>query len=85
MFCGGYHTFAITEAGNVYATGLNNYGQLGLGDAESRNHAELVEAFEGKNIHLIRVSAAPRALGSHASSFAHSLVRRVLNVPYCCL
>ena len=45
MFCGGYHTFAITRGGDLYATGLNNYGQLGLGDNESRFKAEKVDAF----------------------------------------
>lgn len=58
VFCGGYHTFAIAEDGNVYATGLNNYGQLGLGDAESRSRCELVDAFEGANIHCVRVREA---------------------------
>jgi len=28
--CGSYCTFVVTENGNVYAWGLNNYGQLGL-------------------------------------------------------
>ena len=29
--CGGYHTFMRSEHGKWYATGLNYYGQLGLG------------------------------------------------------
>jgi regulator of chromosome condensation len=28
--CGSYHSFAINEHGQVYAWGLNNYGELGL-------------------------------------------------------
>ena len=28
--CGSYATYAVDEAGNVWAWGLNNYGQLGL-------------------------------------------------------
>ena len=30
-FAGAYHSFLLTEAGDVYAFGLNNHGQLGLG------------------------------------------------------
>nr|XP_017205411.2 X-linked retinitis pigmentosa GTPase regulator [Oryctolagus cuniculus] len=35
--CGRNHTLVSTEEGNVYATGGNNDGQLGLGDTEGRN------------------------------------------------
>ena len=28
--CGSYATYAVDEAGNVWAWGLNNYGQLGM-------------------------------------------------------
>ncbi|KAI4364339.1 hypothetical protein MLD38_020447 [Melastoma candidum] len=30
--CGGAHTLFLTESGKVYATGLNDYGQLGIPD-----------------------------------------------------
>ncbi|CAK9319357.1 unnamed protein product [Citrullus colocynthis] len=30
--CGGAHTLFLTESGRVYATGLNNFGQLGISD-----------------------------------------------------
>lgn len=30
-FCGSYHTFIVHEKNNVYACGLNNFGQLGMG------------------------------------------------------
>ena len=36
VFCGSYHTFALTEDGAVYTWGLNNYGQLGTKDTVSR-------------------------------------------------
>ena len=36
MTCGGYHTFLRTTAGEVYATGQNTEGQLGLNDTTSR-------------------------------------------------
>lgn len=35
VFCGSYHTFALTEDEAVYTWGLNNYGQLGTDDMES--------------------------------------------------
>lgn len=34
--CGGWHTAAITEAGEVFAFGRGEYGRLGLGDTSSR-------------------------------------------------
>ncbi|PKA51797.1 Ultraviolet-B receptor UVR8 [Apostasia shenzhenica] len=34
--CGGAHTLFLTESGRVYATGLNNFGQLGT--TSSRSH-----------------------------------------------
>lgn len=32
---GAYHSFAVTECGRVFSWGLNNYGQLGLGNTET--------------------------------------------------
>ena len=52
VFCGAYHSFALTKHGNVYSFGLNNMGQLGLGSLEP-NHTgapTLVEALEGKGV-----------------------------------
>ena len=34
VHCGAYHTFLLTHTANVYACGLNNMGQLGLGSLE---------------------------------------------------
>jgi len=37
VFCGSYNTFAVTkDHKTVYAFGLNNYGQLGVGDTAIR-------------------------------------------------
>ncbi|MDR2153288.1 MAG: hypothetical protein LBO72_10765 [Helicobacteraceae bacterium] len=33
---GDYHSFAIDESGKVYATGMNEFGQLGVGDQNDR-------------------------------------------------
>ena len=34
--CGIDHTFISTQSGEVYAAGLNKYGQLGTGDTVNR-------------------------------------------------
>ena len=44
---------AISQDGAVYAMGLNNYGQLGLGDHEARPNAERIE----KQWHVVDVAA----------------------------
>ncbi|CAK9156529.1 unnamed protein product, partial [Ilex paraguariensis] len=33
--CGGAHTLFLTESGSVYASGLNDFGQLGISDNKS--------------------------------------------------
>ena len=43
VFCGPYHTFALTQKGDVYVWGLNNYGQLCTGDNINRYQPELLE------------------------------------------
>uniref|UniRef100_A0A0B6Z785 RCC1 domain-containing protein 1 n=1 Tax=Arion vulgaris TaxID=1028688 RepID=A0A0B6Z785_9EUPU len=35
--CGSRHTVLLTDAGRVFSSGWNAYGQLGLGDTESRD------------------------------------------------
>lgn len=51
-FAGAYHSFLLTHTENVYACGLNNMGQLGIGSLEPNFSAEpmLVEALEGKGV-----------------------------------
>ena len=34
VFCGSYHTFAVTTDKAIYAWGLNNFGQLGTAEIE---------------------------------------------------
>ncbi|XP_034035290.1 retinitis pigmentosa GTPase regulator b isoform X2 [Thalassophryne amazonica] len=43
--CGRNHTIICTARGNVYATGGNSDGQLGLGDCEERTSFQLVAFF----------------------------------------
>ncbi|PIA28431.1 hypothetical protein AQUCO_06900004v1 [Aquilegia coerulea] len=59
--CGGAHTLFLTEAGRVYATGLNDYGQLGISPEKSYTLEPL--EISGLPEEIIRVSA-----GYHHSS-----------------
>lgn len=46
--CGEYHSLVVAR-GEVYACGLNSYGQLGLGDTENRLRLKLIEDLSGLN------------------------------------
>lgn len=52
VVCGSYHTLALAEDGSVHAMGLNNYGQLGLGDHEPRPTPTEIPAsvWQGKQV-----------------------------------
>ncbi|MDR2153290.1 MAG: hypothetical protein LBO72_10775 [Helicobacteraceae bacterium] len=43
---GGWNSFAVDESGKIYATGMNESGQLGLGDDKYRNVFALVTLSE---------------------------------------
>ncbi|KAJ3278560.1 Regulator of chromosome condensation [Borealophlyctis nickersoniae] len=47
-FCGSYHTFLVYKETEVYAFGLNNHGQLGLGDTDEYEGVWHVDGLEGK-------------------------------------
>nr|XP_028698373.1 X-linked retinitis pigmentosa GTPase regulator isoform X6 [Macaca mulatta] len=47
--CGRNHTLVSTEGGNVYATGGNDEGQLGLGDTEERNTFHVISFFTSEH------------------------------------
>lgn len=64
VVCGAYHTLVIGVDGSVWAMGLNNYGQLGLGDHEERITAELVDPQHWRGQRVVDAAA-----GEH-----HSLV-----------
>ncbi|KAK3718775.1 hypothetical protein QZH41_014048 [Actinostola sp. cb2023] len=50
VFCGSYATFAVAEStDDVYAWGLNNYGQLGTGDIENGYLPIKVESLSSLN------------------------------------
>ncbi len=43
--CGAYHSMVVVVGDVVYACGLNNYGQLGLGDNDTEARDYLVRTF----------------------------------------
>lgn len=58
--CGGWHTAAITESGEVFAFGRGEYGRLGLGDTSSRIVPHRVRGRENRPLpRAAAVCAAP--------------------------
>ena len=55
MSCGGYHLLVVTSEGDVYSSGLNESGQLGLGDVRNRNSLHKIEYFATHNIDISTV------------------------------
>lgn len=47
-YCGGYHTILVHETNELFSFGLNNYGQLGLGDLDEHDIPDLVEGIDSK-------------------------------------
>lgn len=58
--CGGAHTLFLTESGNIYATGLNDYGQLGISDDKTYS----TEPF--------RISGLPKEIVQISAGYHHS-------------
>ncbi|KAG8373663.1 hypothetical protein BUALT_Bualt11G0047600 [Buddleja alternifolia] len=53
--CGGAHTLFLTERGDVYATGLNDFGQLGI--SNSQNYSTEPIRVSGILKEVIKISA----------------------------
>ena len=56
---GAYHSFAISKTGDIYAWGLNNFGETGIMDNAGQDDAvimnpRIVTALKGKNITSIK-------------------------------
>jgi alpha-tubulin suppressor-like RCC1 family protein len=51
--CGGGHTVFLTNDGKVFSCGLNNYGQLGLGNTTSQNTPQQILALNSLTISAI--------------------------------
>ncbi|XP_016554301.1 ultraviolet-B receptor UVR8 isoform X2 [Capsicum annuum] len=71
--CGGAHTLFLTENGRVYASGLNDYGQLGVSD--DRDYITEPLGVAGLPKEIVEVSA-----GYHHSS-AITEAATVLSIP----
>lgn len=48
--CGSYHSMIVVVGDLVYSCGLNNYGQLGLGDLKTRLYYNEVTSLSSKRI-----------------------------------
>jgi len=55
--CGAAHTIALTSTGRLFVWGLNDFGQLGLGDTNDRRTPEELTALNGKTIRKIACGA----------------------------
>ena len=53
IFCGNHHSFYINNKRQVFGWGLNNHGQLGIGNKENTSIPTLIKKFEGMDITLI--------------------------------
>ena len=47
IFCGSNHSFFVKQKNELYAWGLNNYGQLGIGHRENTAMPTLVRKLQG--------------------------------------
>ena len=50
IFCGNYHSFYINEKDQVFAWGMNNHGQLGIGHKENTCVPTQIKALEGQKV-----------------------------------
>jgi regulator of chromosome condensation len=53
VFTGGYHSVLLHESNELFSFGLNNYGQLGLGDLLDHDIPDLVEGLEKEEIESV--------------------------------
>lgn len=98
VVCGSYHTLAVSqgEQQGVYAMGLNNYGQLGLGDYDPRPNAEAIPGAAWRGEPIVELGAGEHhslALSSSGTVFAFGrhdfgqlgitgLSERAMNAPH---
>jgi regulator of chromosome condensation len=74
IFCGNMHSFYINDKKHLYAWGLNNHGQLGIGnkfDTSVPTRIQDLDPFEGD--YVVEVSG-----GEH-----HSIARTKEGLVYC--
>jgi hypothetical protein len=70
--CSDWHTAVLLESGELWVTGRNSWGQLGLGDRQKRAEFQQVTALAGKIVvavacgesHTVAVLGSPSSLHS---------------------
>lgn len=67
IFSGGMQHYALTENGEVWSWGYNNYGQLGHGDTVNRAQPRRIEYFVTNNIQIAKVIPSRPNYFDHAS------------------
>lgn len=67
VFSGGMQHYGLTENGEVWSWGYNNYGQLGHGDTVSRALATRIEFFVANDIQIAQVIPSRPNYFDHAS------------------
>lgn len=63
---GGWHSFALSEFGDLYAWGWNNHGQLGINESNDFSIPTLVDLFDGET--QIEINVKDVACGTKHSA-----------------
>jgi regulator of chromosome condensation len=50
IFCGKQHSFYLNKKGQVFAWGLNNHGQLGIGHKDNTSLPTHIPKLDGLNV-----------------------------------
>ncbi|PRP87288.1 S-layer protein [Planoprotostelium fungivorum] len=58
--CGGWHSMALTEDGQVYTWGWGEFGALGHGDKTAKNEPTLLDTFSKDKITIKTITAGSR-------------------------
>lgn len=74
LSCGAFHSCFLTRFKHVFATGLNNIGQLGIGEEVPQINAPvLVESLSGKGIEEIACGESSFAVSNKGELYAWGL------------
>ncbi|KAI8802972.1 regulator of chromosome condensation 1/beta-lactamase-inhibitor protein II [Cladochytrium replicatum] len=67
VYCGSYHTFVVHDTAGVFAFGLNNHGQLGVGDTEEHEDPLQVEDLKEREDEDVEMKVGVISAGQHHS------------------
>ena len=79
MACGTYHTLFLSNKQKVYGVGLNDFGQLGLGQEENQNCAVNIGSLQDKGVTSISAGESSYALTSAGKLYVWGLFDREIN------